>query len=74
MNKKNKLNYQNDYVKSLFIVMLMSISLFLVTSTYSSSPDPKGINKCLPLFGHFYPAISTNTLSIPNVRIGSGIR
>jgi len=73
-NKKNKLNGQNDYAKSLFLVSSMSALFFLLGLNHFPKPTSEKIDKYFPLFGHFYPEGGTNTLSIPSLRIGSGIR
>jgi hypothetical protein len=65
MNKKNKLNN--------FLVALMLV-LVLFLGVYPYKEPPEKINTPLPLFGHFYPKISTNALWLPNLRYGSGIR
>jgi hypothetical protein len=73
-NKKNKLNCRNDYAKRLFLVSSMAVLFFLFGLTRFPKPTSEKIDKYFPLFGHFYPEGATNTLSIPNLRAGSGIR
>jgi len=68
MNKKNE-------PKSLFLIVLTAASLLFLGLTYSSEPPPERAEIPFPLFGHFYPEISTNiSFSMPNLRYGSGIR
>jgi len=63
----NKLN-------TLFTIVFTSTLLFFVGLVNFPAEGSKRAKILHPLFGHFYPNASTNTLSIPNSRYGSGIR
>lgn len=67
INKKNKPD-------RLSAVILMSALLLLFGLAPPDKEPPERAERLFPLFGHFYPGASTNVFSIPNSRLGSGIR
>jgi hypothetical protein len=78
-NKKEKLTIQerrenHNKLNTLFTIVLASTLLFFIGLASLPAEDSKRAKILHPLFGHFYPNASTNTLSIPNSRYGSGIR
>lgn len=74
LKRRKRTNYQNDYAKSLFAIIFMSTLLLFLGLTYSSKAPSIKTQTLFPLFGNFYPQESTNFVSIPNLRKGSGIR
>jgi len=66
-NKKNKPN-------NLLAITFTSAFLLFAGLTYSPEASSEKPSILYPLFGNFYPEESTNFVSIPNLRKGSGIR